>query len=234
MAKELTTSALSNCVDSLNILRIPSTFVQNKDISEPTCVVEVPIVPNTRKKPPKSNNDAIESIDRLLNQPFESNDSDFFTFDECDITIAYLAGIIEKRFYSTRTNCEECKLIMPNIFKHNSKVHTSVQTKNSQMPCKSTVQICRIANDYLKRHAFKIEFKYNRLLNEVLNEVLQINLYEETDFKHEPQHKSDLVRFVVEEFFRYRATYIARKITLNEKQKMLRRKNRKLVHFLGE
>lgn len=233
MSIELTTPALSNCADSLNILHVPSTSTQKQISAQQSCLVRVPQVVNTRKNPPKTNADAIESIDRLLNQPFESENSDPFNFDGCDITISFLAGTIEKRFSLTRTNCVDCQNIMKNIFEPNSKMDISVQTKKSQIPCRSTVEICAIANEFLKIHAFKIDFKYNRLLNEILDN-LDIDLYENTDFKHNLNHKSDLVRFVVEEFIRDRAKYIARKITLNEKQKMLRRKNRKLVHFMGE
>lgn len=239
MAKELTCSSLSNCVDSLDILQIPSTRNTQENKTQHPCIVRVPpicsISQKIRKKTPKTNANAIEAIDTILNQPSQPSNSDPFTFNGSDITISYLAGSIEKKITCPmRTNCVECQIIIQNIFKENLKFSDlHVHTKNSSIPCQSTVDICTVANEYLRAHAFKIDFKYNRLLNDI-EENIGIELYEETDFSHDFQHKSDLIRFVIEEFIRYRATYIAQKITLNEKAKLLRRKNRKLVHFFGE
>lgn len=234
MAKELTSSVLSNCVDKLNILQTPSTFKCKNNIPQPG-IVRVPQTDNVIGKELATNTNAIEAINALLNQPEQSNSSDPFSFNGSDITISYLAGSIEKKIMSsTRTNCVECQIVMQNIFKENFKFNDlHVKTKNSPTPCESTVEICRIANEYLRVHACKIDFQYNRLLNDIIDNI-EIELYEETDFSHDLQHKSDLIRFVIEEFIRYRATYIAQKITLHEKQKLLRRKNRKLVHFAGE
>lgn len=234
MAKELTCSSLSNCIDKLNILQIPSsktTKTQNENSSE--CIVRVDA--NREENEPKTNANAIISIDNLLNPPSVRGP---FAFDGSDITISYLAGSIEKKITcTTRINCQECQLIIQEIFQQNWKCDDShVRTKYSQIPCKSTIAICSIANELLEIHAFKIDFNYNRLLNDILNkiEIEYTELYTETDFSHDFNHKLDMVRFIIEEFIRYRATYIAQKITLNEKQKMLRRINRKFVHFAGE
>lgn len=188
-----------------------------------------------RRKLPKTNAQAIEAVDRLLNRPTQSNQSDLFSINGSDITISHLAGSIERKAGLIRTNCENCELIIQNIFKENLKLdHAHVQTKNSPIPCYSTFTICSIANEYLRIHAFKIDFNYNRLLSDILQNIEMEMLYEETDFSHELQHKSDLIKFIIDEFIRCRATYIAQKITLHEKQKFLRRKIRKLIHFAGE
>lgn len=60
------------------------------------------------------------------------------------------------------------------------------------------------------------------------------NLYKNTDFSHNLNHKIDLIRHMIGEFVRERATYIARKITLNEQKKLLRRNNLKATHFAGQ
>lgn len=95
-----------------------------------------------------------------------------------------------------------------------------------------TMEICRIANDHLRQNAFKIDFNYY-FLAESIEEDLDINnLYTNVDFSHDPEHKMHLIRFIIEEFIRIRATHIAKKITLNEQKKLLHKKN--LRHFAAQ
>lgn len=235
VSTELTCSTFSNCVDQLNILHIPSTNVSRKPSLEPV-IVRVPDNSESQKTL-KSNVAAIESVAEVLNSSKPPvNDDSPNPFIGSEITISYLAGLIEKKFSNQiRTKCSNCCVLMVNIFSENSKnADFHVQTEVGQIPCQSTIDICRITNECLHHNAYKIDFSYNNLLRNIEENLEEFNLYESTDFSHDFQHKIDLVRIIVEEFLRIRATYIAKKITLNEKKKLLRRKNLKDTHYAGE
>lgn len=237
---ELTCSALSNCVDQLKILHVSSDR-QVKSSAQPAVVrVDPTFFSNRKRKKPDTNITSIETISNLLStnrfQNVEENDQ--FPFDGADITITNLANLIEEKIeHKVRSNCDECARIVPRIFIENEKTrrsHSSLSTPSVRWPCQSTVDIGQVCNDLLRLHSYKIDFNYAALLRCIDEGLESMNLFAETDFSHNPEHKNDLIKFIIEEFLRIRATYTARKITLNEKKKMLRRKALKLVHYAGE
>lgn len=243
---ELTCSSLSNCVDQLNILHVSSKN-QKKICSQPAVVRVAPtFYSNRKRKAPDTNFASVETTRNLLNpdqyKNVEANDHQF-PFDGADVTITYLANLIEEKIeHKVRSNCNECVKLVSKIFTENEKFTraqtsfetVSVQQNKQRWPCQSTVDICEVCNALLRTHSYKINFKYDVLLQCIEEGLESMNLFAETDFSHNSVHKDDLIKYIMEEFIRIRATYTARKITLNEKKKMLRRKNLKLVHLSGE
>lgn len=235
VSTELTNSVFSNCVDSLNILQVSCSSKTAKVTTKPI-IVRVEPSNGVEIDSGKTNDKAIESVRKALAPEQLPLENSISAFDVSDITISHLAGIIETKFISNaRTNCTECVKLMANIFKENTKCDSlHVQLEISQIPCQSTIEICRIANKYLVNHAFKIDFDYNVLINDIEEDIGEMAMYTATDFTHDLQHKNDLLRFIIDEMIRIRATYIAKKITLNEQKKLLRRKNLKETHFHGQ
>lgn len=136
---------------------------------------------------------------------------------------------------STRTSCEFCSKILPDIFEENEKSGiVFAPNKNDRNPCRSSVKICEISNRCLHREAFRISFNYSGLIHSIEDQINVTELYENSDFSHNPDHKIDLIRYMIGEFVRIRATYMAKKITLNEQKTLLRRNNLKSTHFAGQ
>lgn len=211
---ELTCSALANCADQLNILKIPSTRSSKTNISPAVVRVE-PMMKKSCEN--KSNDHDVQSITDILNPKFEDSEEDPYAFDGSAITINFLSKSIEQKITTViRSHCSICLEVTKYIFSE----------------AEQTVKICSIANKHLRVHAFKIDFSYANLITCIENDLEINDLYMNTDFSHEPEHKLDLIRFIVEEFIRIRATYVAKKITLNEKKKLLRKKS--LRHFAGQ
>lgn len=242
---ELTCSTLSNCADQLNILQVASTH-RMKATAPPVVVKVDPAFFYNRKRKhtdidadndadtnADDNNDVyVGTISNLLNgQNVNATENGLLLFDGAEQTIVYLASLIEEKMErQVRSNCTDCVGITSQIFKNNDKyLHDSCDK-----PCESTVNIGRVCNNILRLHAYHIDFNYAVLLRCIEESLESYDLFPQTDFSHNLDHKRDLINFIVEEFVRIRATYIARKITLNEKKKMLRRKNLKLIHFAGE
>lgn len=233
---ELSSSVFSNCVDRLSILQVPSTnkpkqiaipiIVRNGQNNEKTA--------SKSKKFVKSNASAIANVSNLLNPKEDENEQ--YWFDGSEITVCYLANIIELKVKNvTRTNCVICSKILTDIFEKNEKSHMAhAPTENGRIPSQSTVEIVEIANELLKREAFRISFSYHQLIKSIEQSLEMNNLYANTDFSHNIDHKIDLVQYIIGEFVRERATDIARKITLNEKKQFLRKTNLKLTHQAGQ
>lgn len=213
---ELTCSSLSNCADQLNILKITSLRSAQPKTSVAPVIVRVEENKNKRKR---TNDHDVQSITDLLNPTYKNpnQEEDPFSFDGSEITINALSKRIEHKITTEiRSHCLNCLEITKNIFNEPDQ----------------TVKICSIANKHLRKHAFKIDFCYELLIKSIQEEIENYNLYIQTDFSHDLQHKSDLIRFIIEEFIRIRASCIAKKITLNEKKKLLRRKTPK--HYAGQ
>lgn len=238
VATELRCSTFANCVDQLNILHVSSSGKANPT-KNPVIIRTQEMnsdhanVQNT-KNTIKTNAPEIESISKVLAPEQMKINSE--NFDGSKITVSYLSGVIEKKIInSTRSNCTNCVNIMKCIFNENPKCDAiHVETKDSKIPCQSTINICQIACDCLQTHAFKINFNYNNLLDEIEKKLEVLQLYNQTNFEHNLEHKKDLIRYIIEEFVRIRATYLAQQITMNEQKKLLRRKNLKTVHFAGQ
>lgn len=235
VASELTSSVFSNCKDHLKILHTPSTH--KPKVSTLPIIVRVDPTVYKNKSGPKTNAASIQEINDLLIPKQDTNDvdDDSYSFDGSEITIARLAGEIENKILTvTRSKCEECTNIIPNMFNINEASDIMhIPKSNERNPCVDTLNICQQTNELLRIHAYRIDFNYNLLLQNIKENLNYDDLFVETEF-HDNDHKIDLITYIVSEFIRVRATFIARKITLNEKKKLLRRKNLKLVHFAGE
>lgn len=224
---ELRCPTLSNCIDELSILQVPSS--QNQRTIDSKVIVRVD---QTFRRSRKRNFSAMNCVEEIENMLLPENVDDNFdphSFGS-NITVCHVSATIESKIEKTiRTNCKECENILKGIFKENVKY-----SSENAFPCQSTVDICTVSNTILRRHAFKFDFNYSLLLQEIEENLDPYDLFNNSDFSHNEQHKTDLIRYIIEHFVRVRATYIARSITLNEKKKLMRRKQRKAVHFNGE
>lgn len=234
VSTELTSSVFSNCVDKLSILHVPSSN-KPKTFARPI-IVMVDRDETSDKRSISSNESSIQDVSKLLSSKMVPEENNTFSFDGSELTVCYIANVIEMKVKTqTRTNCPSCIQIVSNLFEEN--VESSIMhspNKNDRIPCDSTVKICEISNTFLRREAFRITFNYSHLVLSIENELEMDSLYGESDFSHNLNHKNELVRYIIGEFVRERATHIAREITLNEQKKIIRRNNLKSIHFAGQ
>lgn len=99
-----------------------------------------------------------------------------------------------------------------------------IDSNDAQIPCKDTVDICKTASKFVDVLRLEPHVDYNILLKELLLSINMNTLYTGTDFNHNIEHKSFLIRFIAEDFIRTRATYIAIALTLEQQKKFLRKK----------
>lgn len=214
-------SELSNCKDALDILTVPS------DNRNPAI---------RHRNQTESDTDSYNECDSKIDSNKETFSKE--QFESCeylidcpeDINVAYIAGIIEKKIENVgRFQCRDCL----HIFSENEKTSVMVNFQKTRTPCHSTYQICTIANKHLKYSANKLNFKYSKLLNQILRDVNYINMYPNTNFENHPDHQYYFIKFIVEEFLRIQATYMAKTTTLEHQKEMLRNKLKKAITFAG-
>lgn len=150
-------------------------------------------------------------------------------------SIALIASYIEQRILETKNvYCKECQLDLI----ENSKIENNLMvSKSSLVPCKSTYEICKKVNDYLKLidHSNRErDINFNAIYLTVFQHLCIERLYEKSDISDHPDHKFFLVKKIVNEYIRIKLNHMARSLTLTAQGKSLRTKLHKWIHFTGQ
>lgn len=215
---EINCSTFTNCLDSLNILKVSSMRPSDEADDEPSVVATV-----------FSLNDYLELTERTEHiQAIEKCKSIVMTLK--DSSVAYIASRIESKIVNSgRFTCGDC------LFVFSDNVKTSVETHfgNMSLPCESTFEICTIVNNNLSDIGLKPNFDYNVLLDNILRKINYAEMYTNSNFENHREHKYYFIRFIAEEFIRIQTNDMARRATLNEQELMLRAQLKKFVHYRG-
>lgn len=209
---EICASTFANCLDNLNILYIPSTK-QNKNTAQS---VEIAPVNETQGDDEDPEGDELPDILSECNN-----------FEKCDenVTIAFIAVSIEDKITKIlRAECLECAT----IFDENDKMNIIPMPNHNKIPCKDTFQVCRAAYHQLEIESKKIAFDYPKLLHSIRRGIDFSIIFAGSTHEH---RKEKIVDLIIENFIRIRATYIAKKITIElQSNKLMAKKHR---HFAG-
>lgn len=210
---EVTSADSANCADNLTLFTVSS---------RSRCQIQDDL-PNLNIRLDHEENDFEFLLSIILNE----ND---FLIDYCEeATIASIAGSIEEKIISVgRFDCE-CKYVL----QRNLKVIDLVTAQNAHSPCTSTLHVCKVANILFNLSRNKINFDYNFLVEKIMNSIDFDNVYQEF-FTCNLSHKLGFVQYIVGEFIRLHATYIAKNLTLAEQKFMCRKILKKKIHFLGQ
>lgn len=205
---EISASINANCKDDLNIFFVSST----KNLNETQ----------------KTSSEPDECIEEF--EPFSTDDNILDAYEEA--TICQIASDIERKI-----RCQayfECKLCL-NVLNENEKVSIDIFEKEQEIyrPCISSVYICKVANKYLNIFKLKIKFDYIGLVETVEKQIDYDGTFQNSDFTEHCGHKEHFIHSIIEEFVRIRATYIAKNLTMNAQDKLLRNKLNKKIQSRG-
>lgn len=224
MNKELTCNALSNCVDKLDILTVSSAKMKEKVISKEDFLMVI------------HPNPTLDDEDEL--EPVEDDDNRHELLAEESLSelasIAYVAGQIERSIEKNKKfGCDICST----IFELNEKVDSSlfVKQRKNQLPCESTVEICRLCNRAITKYLSEVHesrFVYDDLVSQIKIETQ--NLFNRSNFDHDQNHKIIIIDTVVEEMIRIRCQQRARILTSNLVKSYVRSAKTHDIHFMGQ
>lgn len=211
---EITATESANWADNLKLLTVSSRSLRQTD----------------QNNLPKFNValDSAEDDFEFL-QSITLNENDFL-IDYCEeAMIASIAGSIEEKIINVgRFDCE-CKFVL----QRNLKVNDLAISENVHTPCISTLYVCKVTNILFNLSRSKLNFDYNFLLEKIMSSINFDCVYEQF-FTCDLTHKLGFVQYIVGEFIRLHATYIAKNLTLGEQKFMCRKILRRKIHFLGQ
>lgn len=214
---EFTSSKAANCEDELNILNVPSTS-QKSTTATNNEIANDEILDKKRK--------AIDQIEKI-----SANDN--LLDSSLEASISYNAGLIEQKVQTAaRFNCKECE----KVFTENDKLSDScIRSAKMNLPCVSTVLICKIADKYMRTiRTFIINFDYKLIFQRIYDDVDMANVYEKSFMNCEMGHKDHFVRFVIEDYMRVTANDMAREITVEQHRVLHRKYLKKIIHHTGQ
>lgn len=153
------------------------------------------------------------------------------TDDMQNISTCYCASLIEKKVCeSDEFNCDFCY----KVFEDNDKMHAAYSSSMYSVPCRSTYDICKKADEFLKVQLFKESFKPHVMCCAIISNLNVEYLYAKSNFIQHPDHKLFLIKFIIQEYIRMKGVYLAKKISSELIVERVRRKFRKLIHFRNE
>lgn len=209
---EIKSSVHANCIDNLKIATVSS----------------------LRQSSPKNIN--IQSFNNRINQEGDDNpelislNENDFLIDCCEeMSLASIAGSIEQKIQMKgRFECN-CKFVIA----RNEKVTNLTISNNGYAPCISTLHVCKVANILFNSSRNQINFDYKKLIENVMDTIEFQNIFS-TYFDCDMSHKMGFIKYIIEEFIRLQATYVARNLTLIEQKFLCSKLLKKKSHFLGQ
>lgn len=149
-----------------------------------------------------------------------------------DATIAFIAGSIERKILSSRFDCDYCK----HVFDENKIDGAFINNDKTQRPCKSTFIICKHTHDIFDKGRQDINFNYQKIFHSIKCALSIERLFDDASFDHEDGHfhRECFINSVIDEYVRVYGTYVARCITLEQQQIMLRNRNKRTTIFNGQ
>lgn len=195
---EIEASIHANCKDNLNIYFVSSTqnAIRNHNfIDDQNCEPQM-------------------DVEQIIH--FTPNDNLFDAYEEA--TICNIASNIEQ-IIRNKANFQ-CDLCL-NVLNENDKVLIDIMEKHYR-PCISTVHLCKVAKKYFNSFRVNIRFNYADLIETIQKEIVHGCTFEKSDFSTHEDHKQYFIDFIIQEFIRIQATYIAKHLSLNERTKLKR------------
>lgn len=204
---------------------------------------------SSRKK--QSDSNVLADSSGLEFIPPESDETDDLAFlcsimdDESDpntleshvisFTAATLQNDIFQGRWFKRLTCVKClDAFKEDVITDDDFVNTKMKTKNLLAPARSTVRVCAATEKSMQKY----NYQPGHLKDIILDVVTQLNLdslFSSSDFDAHPQsnedHKSVLVRMIIEMYVKKKMDYICKCNTLDSYKLLVRNMCRKHVHF---
>lgn len=205
---EIVSPESANCTDNLSmqILSVSSTSTVTSDSNAEDLSEEL----------------SIEHLIRIKNK-YELNEM-------LALSIAYIASTIESAIISSgRFSCGDCYDL---IFVNAQYSGSFVSNNSDRVPLQSIFDICAIGHKYVENLAQDASYTYNMAKRDILHEFDASTAFPETNFEGHEEQKAFLIEHIVTNYIRIQATYIAKRITLKEKQILTGNYYRKIAHFV--
>lgn len=159
-------------------------------------------------------------------------------------SIAYMSSLIESKIINAKCpkliiKCEQCvNAFIQNELMQNSFIRFKARKTDITHPCKSTFDICKCVDIFLKAYE-ENSVSYHSVLLQILRKIPFDTLYTSTHFESHPgekshNHKYNLVKKIIEMYMNMKSVYAAKCFTLKSHDEPVRHEFRKLIQAKGQ
>lgn len=161
-------------------------------------------------------------LDDLLGEDFESSlTAAQYMDDNHNHSIAWMASVLEAKVIGAKpprqpVKCPQCiDVFIENELMQDSFIRFKARKTNATQPCKSTFEICKETESFMKVYEGK-PISFNALLVKIMQHLPFENLYTSSHFEKHPElgHKYDLIKRVVELYMDMKSVYAAKILKL--------------------
>lgn len=154
-----------------------------------------------------------------------------------------MASVVEKRICYAKTprtliKCAQCiNIFIENELLDDEFIRFKARKNNITQPCRSTFEICKFVELFLKTFEGKTSFNFDVVLNKIMQSLPLPSLFATSNFfDHggEKDHKFSCIKCVVETFMNMKSVHVAKCYTLKSHGTPIRHSSRKLIHELGQ
>lgn len=151
-----------------------------------------------------------------------------------DFMVKYIACSIEKKITECGSfHCNMCR----SVFDENEKINQFNSIFFDHTPCTSTVDICRTAEKYFKLYNVKRSepvFDFKLLYCLICWSMNLNNLYSESKFDCDHNHRYQLIKCIVGQYISIRANQVSKQTTFDMYDTFMRQHCNHLVLYKGQ
>lgn len=148
--------------------------------------------------------------------------------------IIYLASKIEKKIVECKSfHCNSCRL----VFSQNDKDSSMDSKFACWSSCVSTVYICKMAEKFFKLYdgdQSKPTYDFKVLYCLIFRSLNLDLVYPNSEFHCDKSHKYQFIKCVIGQYVSMRAAQIAKQITLERQDKLIRQQYNQLTNAKGQ
>lgn len=182
--------------------------------------------------------------ENIFDQIFETDfNAHQFVDDAHDHCLAYMASSLEMKIITAKAprlliKCQLCiEAFVANELIEDSFIRFKARKTNITQPCKSTYDICKCVDSYLKQCEGKT-VPFAAVVMQVLRNIPFEALYTSTNFDEHSEkesHKYTFVKQIVEMYMKLKSVHLAKCMTTkSHSEQPIRHRYRKLVHEAGQ
>lgn len=179
-----------------------------------------------------------EFDESVFGQDFE--DSFFvsqYVDDAHSHSLAYMASVLEAKIIGSKRRiikCDDCvSAFIENELIEDSFIRFKARKSNAMQPCRSTFEICKYVDNYVKCCE---PSSYQSVVILILRNISFSSLFTSTNFdKHSSKgHKYEFVKKIIEIYMHMKSVHIAKCFSLSLHDTPIRHDYRKTVHRKGQ
>lgn len=179
----------------------------------------------------------------IFDEIFENNfNAQQFVDDSHDHSLAYMASCLESKIITAKIpklkiKCQQCiDAFIENELMEDSFIRFKARKMNITQPCKSTYDICKFVDNYLKQCEGK-SISFEAVAMSVLRNIPFETLYSSTEFAtHSVEgHKYTFIKQIIEIYMKLKSVHLAKCMTTKSHDEApMRHHFRKLVQEAGQ